>query len=121
MARTLCHANGAASLVEHNQAMSTTDTKKIADTIRRLAGATIFSCRFVKRTTGQERLMVCRLGVTKHLSGGEPTYSPSSKGLLPVWDTQRRAYRSIPLDAIISIKIAGIEYHIADELSKIAS
>lgn len=96
-------------------------TKHIAALIRNLAGSTIFSCRFVKRTTGQERLMVCRLGVTKHLSGGDATYEPSTKGLLPVYDTQKRAYRSIPLDAIISIKIAGIEYHIADELSKITS
>lgn len=96
-------------------------TKDIAALIRQLAGTTIFSCRFTKRTTGEERLMVCRLGVTKHLTGGGQAYEPSTKGLLAVFDIQKQAYRSISLDSIISIKIAGIEYHIADELSKIAS
>lgn len=94
-------------------------TKKIAALIRHLAGTTIFSCKFVKRTTGEERLMVCRLGVTKHLSNeGERAYDPADKGLLPVWDMQKQAYRSISLDSIISIKIAGIEYAIEDEIAK---
>lgn len=63
--------------------------------------------------------MVCRLGVTKHLSSeGDRAYDPADKGLLPVWDMQKQAYRSISLDSIISIKIAGVEYQMEDELGK---
>lgn len=102
----------------------TTTTKRIAAIIRHLAGTTIFSCRFIKRTTGEERLMVCRLGVTKHLSNGEGeakqerAYDPIDKGLLPVWDMQKQAYRSISLDSILSIKIAGVEYQMEEELAR---
>lgn len=93
-------------------------TKKTAAIIRHLAGNTVFSCRFIKRTTGEERLIVCRLGVTHKGSGGERAYNPVDKGLLPVWDMQKQAYRSISLDSIVSIKIAGVEYDMEDELGK---
>lgn len=70
----------------------------------------IFSLVFIKRTTGQERHMVCRLGVHSPLAYGEhlgPVYDAASKGLLTVWDMEKRSYKNIPLDAITRIKVKG--------------
>lgn len=71
---------------------------------------TIFSVDFIKRTTGEERHMVCRLGVKAHLKGGEKKFSDAEKQLLTVFDVQKNGYRSIPLDAIIRVKIHGKVY-----------
>jgi hypothetical protein len=70
----------------------------------------VFSVVFVKRTTGEEREMVCRQGVTKHLAGGEAAYNFSEKKLIPVYDMRVEGYRSIPVEGIIRIKIDG-EWH----------
>jgi hypothetical protein len=70
----------------------------------------IFSVRFIKRTTGEERVMTARTGVKKHLRGGDAAYSFSEKSLLSVWDLNKKAYRAIPLDGIISLREGGEEY-----------
>jgi len=67
----------------------------------------IFSVLFVKRTTGELREMVCRQGVKKHLAGGEAAYNFNEKGLLPVFDMQKKGYRSIPNDGIRAITYSG--------------
>ncbi len=69
----------------------------------------IFSVTFVKRTTGEIRTMTCRLGVTKHLKGGDKAYSPKDYDLVTVFDMQKQGYRSIPIDAILDLKIKGEE------------
>ena len=71
---------------------------------------TIFSVDFIKRTTGEERHMVCRLGVKAHLKGGVKKFDDKEKNLLTVYDVQKNGYRSIPLDAIIRVKIHGKVY-----------
>jgi len=75
--------------------------------IKEQAGGTIFSVGFMKRTTGEFRHMVCRLGVRKHLKGGEQGYDPISKGLLTVYDVINRGYRTIPLENLLWVKIKG--------------
>jgi hypothetical protein len=70
----------------------------------------IFSVDFIKRTTGEERHMVCRLGVTSHLKGGTKKFDDNEKKLLTVYDVQKNGYRSIPLDAIVRVKISGRVY-----------
>jgi len=70
----------------------------------------IFRVLFVKRTTGEMREMVCRQGVVKHLAGGEAAYSFNEKGLLPVFDMQKKAYRSIPKDGIVALTYGGETY-----------
>ena len=72
----------------------------------------IFSVKFVKRTTGEVREMVARTGVKAHLKGGDAAYSFSAKSLLSVYDLQKKAYRSIALDAIVSLKSGGEEYEV---------
>lgn len=68
--------------------------------------------KFVKVTftkkDGSLRVMVCRLGVTKHLKGGESTLDADK--YLTVFDVQAQGYRAINKDAIQSVVFAGEEY-----------
>lgn len=68
----------------------------------------IFRVVFTKRTTGEERVMHCRRGVTKHLKGGASTYDMATKGLVSVFDLKAKGYRSIPLEAIKLVKARGL-------------
>ena len=66
-----------------------------------------FTVIFTKRTTGEQRVLTGRQGVTKHLKGGPAAYSFSEKKLLPVFDTQKGEYRSIPVEGIQEVRILG--------------
>lgn len=72
----------------------------------------IFSVKFVKRSTGELREMVARTGVKAHLKGGDAAYKFADKALLSVYDLQKKAYRSIPLDGIVSLKSGGEFYEV---------
>ncbi len=63
----------------------------------------IFSTRFVKKD-GSERKMVCRLGVKKHLKGGDST-TAHKQNLVTVFDLQKKAYRCINLETVIEISL----------------
>lgn len=88
-----------------NTTMTPTD---IYDILRSSNGE-IFSVTFTKRTTGELRKMVARIGVKKYLKGGELGYNAKSRNLLPCFDMQKQAYRMIPVDAVHEIKIHGEE------------
>jgi hypothetical protein len=77
--------------------------------IKNLAGSQIFSVKFIKKD-GSLREMVCRLGVKKHLKGGELAYDAKSLGYLPVFDMQKEDYRMINTNTIVEIKINGQVY-----------
>lgn len=83
---------------------------EIGQRIKELAGKTIFSCTFIKRTNGEERKMICRLGVQKDLSGTGRKFDPYKYELLSVFDIQKQDYRFINLRDIRRLKIRGIEY-----------
>ena len=84
------------------------ETITLFDKIR--FGGKIFRVDFIKRTTGEKRTMICRCGVKKYLKGGKAAYSFSEKGLLAVYDYNRHGYRSIPIDNVNMIKLAGVVY-----------
>lgn len=65
---------------------------------------------FKKRTTGEMRTMNCRLGVTKHLKGGDPAYDARAKGLICVYDVDAKGYRSISTESITTLVIDGRTY-----------
>jgi len=65
------------------------------------------SVTFIKKD-GTERSMLCRLGVTKHLKGGESKLNADQ--YLTVFDVQKEAYRAINRDTIVSVKLAGATY-----------
>ena len=75
-----------------------------------VSDGSLFSVEFVKRTNGETREMLCRTGVKAHLKGGVKKFDDKEKNLLTVYDVQKNGYRSIPLDAIIRIKIHGKVY-----------
>lgn len=71
------------------------------------SGGKIITVEFIKRTTGEKRVMNCRLGVKSKLRGGEPKYDAKAKGLVVVYDMRAGDYRSIPLDAVLSVTSEG--------------
>jgi hypothetical protein len=69
----------------------------------------IFTAVFKKKTDGTIRKMTCRMGVTKHLkAGGELKFNPYAKHLLPVFDVQKKGYRFINADELISLTVDGV-------------
>ena len=73
----------------------------------------IFTVTFNKRSNSEERVMNCRLNVTKHLRGGTLGYDPKVKQLIIVWDLKNEGYRSIPMEGITNLKINNNEYQVA--------
>lgn len=86
------------------------------------SGGSFFGCSFIRRTdsadgsqkAGDERHMVCRLGVHKHLRGGQLAFDPIEKNLLIVFDSQKGGYRSLPIDSITSVTFGGETYPVSD-------
>lgn len=76
----------------------------------KITNGKVFSCVFVKRTTGEIREMTARLGVKKYLKGGALSYDPKTCNLIPVFDMVKGAYRSISIEGIKEIKIEGKTY-----------
>jgi len=68
-----------------------------------------FSGTYIKKD-GEIRKFNGRLGVTKHLKGGELKYNPSDRGNIIYWDTTRQSYRTINTNALIDLKIAKQDY-----------
>ena len=60
-----------------------------------------------QKADGTFRVMLCRLGVTKHLKGGESTLDADK--FLTVYDVQKKGYRAINKSTIQSIRISGQE------------
>ena len=73
----------------------------------------IFSVDFIKRSTGELRTMTARMGVRKHLKGGNKAYNPSQHNLLTVFDMDKRGYRSIPVEAIQRLSVGGQTFDFA--------
>ena len=65
---------------------------------------TIFSIEFIKKD-GTVRNMVARLNVKKGVNGKGLSYDPIAKGLLPVWDMQKNAFRMIQLKTVTKLQI----------------
>lgn len=72
----------------------------------------IFTVEFTKKD-GSHRKMNCRLGVTKHLKGGELAYEPSEYDLITVFDVQKGGYRMISIDTLQQVAVDGEEYKVA--------
>ena len=71
--------------------------------------------RSIKRTDNSVRTMLCKLGVVnwggnRQITGGGLKFDPESKGLLPVFDVNKRAYRMVNLDTIIHLRFGGKTY-----------
>jgi len=69
-----------------------------------------FTAVFTKKD-GSLRTMNCRLGVTKHLHGGDST-TKHKENLICVFDTQVGEYRCINLDTLKQLTVNGKQYNI---------
>ena len=64
-----------------------------------------FSGTYIKKD-GEIRKFNGRLGVTKHLQGGELKYNPSERGNVIYWDTTRQSYRTINTKSLIDLRVS---------------
>jgi hypothetical protein len=76
--------------------------------LRSLNGS-FFSVEFIKRTTGERRVMRATTNYKSKLVGGVLKYDADEKNLIPVWDMEKKAFRSIPTDAVLVIRAKGAE------------
>lgn len=76
----------------------------------------IFTVTFIKRLTGEKRIMNARLYVKKHLKGGEKKYNDIDHKLVTVYDMKCKGYRCIPLDTVISINGQLVSQEATQEL-----
>ena len=74
--------------------------------IKKLVGNKIFSATFIKKD-GTTRKILCRLGVKKHLKGGQKKYDAESLNYLTVYSLDKQAYRTINLNTLTQIKANG--------------
>lgn len=74
-----------------------------------VADGKFFSVKFIKRTDGRMRTMLCRTGVIPPPSphAGERHWNPDDKGLLQVWDCHAKGYRMIPVENLREISAHG--------------
>jgi len=69
----------------------------------------IFTAEFRKKDN-TTRVMNCRLGVTKGVTGAGMAYNPSIKGLKPVYDMQAKEWRMLNLETITRLTISKQNY-----------
>ena len=70
----------------------------------------IFSVVFRKRTTGEWRKLIGRLGVSKDVNGTGLKYDPASRQLMTVYDMQNQGWRMINKDSISELQTKGESY-----------
>jgi len=85
--------------------------EKVITEIRNLNGK-LFSAVFVK-ADGTVRKMTCRTGVSKGIVGGGYSHSKDkTRRNLTVWDMAKGQYRAIPINRLVTIKLAGRQYQV---------
>ena len=70
----------------------------------------IFSVVFRKRTTGEWRKLIGRLGVRKDVNGTGLNYDPETKQLMTVYDMQNQGWRMINKNSITELQTKGESY-----------
>lgn len=77
---------------------------KLSDIVAKTSGK-FFTVTFIKKD-GTIRALNGRLGVTKHLKGGQCTLDRDR--FLIVYDVQSKGYRSVNVDTILSVNVDGL-------------
>ena len=83
----------------------------VAGLLRSSAGR-LFGVWFVKRSDGTLRHMTCRTDVAKGTTGGQLAFDPQDRDLLGVYDVQKAAYRFIPLENVLALKVDGKAFRV---------
>ncbi len=74
------------------------------------AGGRFFTATFIKRTDGRPRVLNGRTGVRKDVKGVGLSFNPAERGLMTVWDTQKKDWRMINLDKILTASVGGQQH-----------
>jgi len=69
----------------------------------------IFSAIYTKKD-GSTRKIVARIGVKKGITGKGMAYNPIERGLLPVYDMQKKAFRMINVNTLSQVNMDGQVY-----------
>jgi hypothetical protein len=83
---------------------------RLAEALIRSSEGRVLHVEFLKRSTGQFRIMRCAYG--RHagpIGGGPRRYNPEDHGLIVVFDLDRNDWRCIPLESILSVVVEGRE------------
>ena len=72
----------------------------------------MFSLEFIKKD-GTKRVMLARFNVTKGLTGKGQRYNPADYDLINVYDMNKNAYRSVPLNTLLWIRTKGKRYYVS--------
>ena len=91
-------------------AMDPKEVEKILDASR----GKIVSVTFIKRTTGEERTLVGRIGKNYKPTGTDPLGGKAARrkrNLFTIYDMQKGGFRMVSMDSVLSIKAAGKRYH----------
>ena len=76
------------------------------------SGGKFINVEFVKKD-GTHRKLNARMGVVKHLRGGQSTTAHKSN-LITVFDVQKNAYRSVNLDTVTHNTMGGVRFDVKD-------
>lgn len=89
----------------------------VKEKVRKVIDATngrFFRVVFTKRTSGEERTMDCRTGVSKFTNGKGMKFKPKDHDLISVWDSRAwdpenkdTGYRFINIRTVKEIRSAG--------------
>jgi hypothetical protein len=72
----------------------------------------MFSLEFIKKD-GTKRVMLARFNVTKGLTGKGQRYNPADYDLINVYDMNKNAYRSVPLNRLLWLRTKGKRYYVS--------
>lgn len=79
-----------------------------AQVIAQTAGR-FFACEFIKKD-GTRRRMLARVGVHKGVTGAGLKFNPAEYHLVVVWDAQKRSFRMINLDTLLSLSCGSLQW-----------
>jgi hypothetical protein len=72
----------------------------------------MFSLEFIKKD-GTKRIMLARFNVSKGLTGKGQRYNPADHDLINVYDMNKSAYRSVPLNRLLWLRTKGKRYYVS--------
>jgi hypothetical protein len=83
-----------------------------SEVIKMVDNGKIFGATFIKKD-GTIRVMNCRRGVSKDVTGVGLKFNPQDKQLLGVFDMQKNQHRFINLQTLSQIRHGGQVYEVA--------
>ena len=95
-----------------NDDVVTISKEEASSMVRDYKGGTFFSVSFIKRGDGSLRVMNCRKGVKKDVSGQGHRYNVDAKGLVCVRDVKIQKHRMISLEGIKAVSMRGKKYRV---------